>query len=133
LLLLANTIDRLAVSPLRPPGKKTWQIQTMHQVEQRLVQSLEDRLPLQKELAREFALSESSLRRHFKIVYGKPLYEYYLEKKMNLAKWLLQEKRITVSETAYMLGYEKVSAFIIIFKKYHKVLPGSLKHPAERS
>jgi len=54
-------------------------------------------------------------------------YEYYLEKKMELAKWLLQEKKVSVSETAYMLGYEKVSAFITIFKKYHHILPGRLK------
>lgn len=102
-------------------------LQTMRQVEERLLQSLEDMLPPQKQLAREFALSESTLKRHFKAVYGKTMYEYYLEKKMDLAKRLLQEKKISVTETAYRLGYEKVSAFIIIFKKYHKVLPGSLK------
>lgn len=128
LLLVAGTIERLAGRPASPsPVRKNWHIQTIHRVEQRLLQCLEDMLPPQKELAREFALSESTLKRHFKAVYGKTMYEYYLEKKMDLAKWLLVEKKISVSETAYMLGYEKVSAFIIIFKKHHKVLPGSLK------
>ena len=60
-------------------------------------------------------------------MYGKTMYDYYLGKKMELAKWLLQERKISVSETAYRLGYEKVSAFICMFKKYHKILPGSLK------
>ncbi len=141
LLLLSNAVGRLAgqqgpplagISPLplpTPPGK-TWYEQAMQQVEQRLMQSLEERLPSLKELAREFALSESTLKRHFKAVYGKGLYEYYLGKKMELAKWLLQEKKISVSETAYMLGYEKVSAFIGMFKKYHKIRPGSLKQGA---
>jgi len=128
LLLVAGTIERLAGRPVPPfPVRKNWHIQTIRRVEQRLTQCLEDTLPSQKELAREFALSESTLKRHFKAVYGKTMYEYYLEKKMDLAKWLLVEKKISVSETAYMLGYEKVSAFIIIFKKHHKVLPGSLK------
>lgn len=128
LLLIAGTIERLAGRPIPPaPVRKNWHIQTIHRVEQRLIQCLEDMLPSQKELAREFALSESTLKRHFKAVYGKTMYEYYLEKKMDLAKWLLAEKKISVSETAYMLGYEKVSAFIIIFKKHHKILPGSLK------
>jgi AraC-like DNA-binding protein len=128
LTLLANIIDRLPGPGKVPlPAREAYYVETIRQVEQRLVQSLQDMLPSQKQLAKEFALSESTLKRHFKAIYGKTMYEYYLEKKMDLAKCLLQEKRISVSETAYRLGYEKVSAFIIIFKKYHKVLPGSLK------
>lgn len=128
LLLLSNIITRWPRQTItKPPARKTWHVKTIQQVEQRLVQSLEDMLPSQKQLAREFALSESTLKRHFKAVYGKTMYDYYLEKKMELAKWLLQERKISVSETAYRLGYEKVSAFICMFKKYHKVLPGSFK------
>jgi AraC-like DNA-binding protein len=128
LLLLTSSISHWPGRTItRTPVRKSWHIQTIRQVEHRLVQSLEDMLPSQKQLAREFAMSESTLKRHFKAVYGKTIYDYYLEKKMELAKWLLQEKKISVSETAYMLGYEKVSAFICMFKKYHKILPGSLK------
>lgn len=131
LLLLAGSISRWPGQPgPTPSGRNNWHVQTIRLVEQRLVQSLEDMLPPQKQLAREFAMSESTLKRHFKAVYGKTMYEYYLGKKMELAKWLLQEKRISVSETAYMLGYEKVSAFIHMFKKCHKVLPGSLNKKA---
>lgn len=128
LMLLSNIIHRLpGLDDSSLPAREAPYVQTIRQVEQRLVQSLEDMLPSQKQLAREFALSESTLKRHFKAIYGKTMYEYYLEKKMELAKWLLQEKKSSVTETAYMLGYEKVSAFITIFKKYHHVLPGSLK------
>jgi AraC-like DNA-binding protein len=128
LTLLANIIHRIpGHGSSGVPVSEAPYIQTIRQVEQRLVQSLEDMLPSQKQLAKEFALSESTLKRHFKAIYGKTMYEYYLEKKMELAKWLLQEKKISVSQTAYMLGYEKVSAFITIFKKYHNILPGSLK------
>ncbi len=128
LTLLANITNRLPGRDKSTlPLKEAYYAQTLKQVEQRLMQSLQDMLPSQKQLAKDFALSESTLKRHFKTIYGKTMYEYYLEKKMDLAKSLLQEERISVSETAYRLGYEKVSAFIIIFKKYHKVLPGSLK------
>jgi AraC-like DNA-binding protein len=128
LTLLANIINRLPGRNRSPvPAREAYYVQTIRLVEQRLVQSLQDMLPSQKQLAREFALSESTLKRHFKAIYGMAMYEYYLDKKMELAKSLLQEKRISISETAYRLGYEKVSAFIIIFKKYHKILPGSLK------
>jgi AraC-like DNA-binding protein len=128
LLLLSGTISRWpALGNTQPSIRKTWHMQTIRQVEQRLVHSLEDMLPPQRQLAREFALSESTLKRHFKAVYGKTMYEYYLQKKMEFAKRLLQERKISVTETAYMLGYEKVSAFISMFKKVHKVSPGSLK------
>ena len=138
LTLLANIFSRLPARPFHTPivsdvihpmpiSREAHYIQTIRKVEQRLVRSLEQMLPSQKELAKEFALSESTLKRQFKAVYGKTMYDYYLGKKMDLAKWLIQEKKISVSETAYMLGYEKVSAFIIIFKKHHNVLPSSLK------
>ena len=121
----APVIDSTIHLPQHLGSGKNWHVQTIRLVEQRLVQSLEDMLPSQKQLAREFAMSESTLKRHFKAIYGKTMYEYYLEKKMELAKRLLQEKKMGVSQTAYMLGYEKVSAFINMFKKYHQVLPGS--------
>lgn len=128
LLLLSGTINRWpGPQGSRPSLVKTWHMQTIRRVEERLLQSLEEMLPSQKQLAKEFALSESTLKRHFKAVYGKTMYEYYLEKKMDLARRMLQEKKVSVSETAYILGYGKVSAFISMFKKVHKVLPGSLK------
>jgi AraC-like DNA-binding protein len=128
LLLLSGTLRQWPMpAGHRPALLKTWHVKTIRQVEERLLQSLEDMPPSQKQLAREFAISESTLKRHFKAVYGKTMYEYYLEKKMELAKRLLTEKKITVTETAYQLGYEKVSAFISMFKKVHKILPGSLK------
>ncbi|MHA4807694.1 helix-turn-helix domain-containing protein [Flavitalea flava] len=128
LMLLSNVFKNLPEETItKLPIRETYYIQTIRQVEQRLVRNLENRLPSQKQLAKEFALSESTLKRHFKATYGKTIYEYYLGKKMDLAKWLLKEKKMNVSETAYMLGYEKVSSFIIMFKKYHKVLPGSLR------
>lgn len=88
---------------------------------------LQRNLPNVNDIAQRVSLSESTLKRHFKIIFGKSLYEYYLEKKMNLAKTLLQEQPLTVYETAARLGYEKVSNFIGIFKKHHGYSPGSIK------
>lgn len=88
---------------------------------------LQRNLPNVYAIAQQVSLSESTLKRHFKIIFGKSLYEYYLEKKMNLAKQLLLEKPLTVYQLASMLGYEKVSNFIDIFKKHHGYSPGSLK------
>lgn len=88
---------------------------------------LQRHLPSVQAIAQQVSLSESTLKRHFKAIFGKNLYAYYLEKKMNLAKLLLLEQPLTVYEAANLMGYEKVSNFIWIFKKHHGFSPGSLK------
>lgn len=99
---------------------------SIRQVEARLVNYLDSSLPRLKELAREFALSESTLKRNFKRTYGKSVNNYYLDKKMAYAKELIQKNK-TVTEAAYILGYEKVSHFIYMFKKHIGCLPGSFR------
>jgi len=96
-------------------------------VEKILDDHIEKDLPSIEMIARRVALSESTLKRHFKLMFGNSIYEYYLEKKMDHAKRLLLEKPMTVKEVAYRLGYEKTSNFIHIFKKFHTYSPGYLK------
>ncbi|MHA4845300.1 helix-turn-helix domain-containing protein [Flavitalea antarctica] len=92
-----------------------------------LLAHLQKNLPSLEKIARSIALSESTFKRHFKAIFGKSVYEYYLEKKMDLAKQLMLENSLSVNETAERLGYEKVSNFIEIFKKHHGYSPGVLK------
>ena len=99
----------------------------MLMVEKILDDHIEKDLPSIELIARQAALSESTLKRHFKSMFGKSIYEYYLQKKMDHAKRLLLEKPVTVKEVAYRLGYEKTSNFIHIFKKFHTYSPGYLK------
>jgi len=99
----------------------------MVKVEHRISEYLTANLPLIKSLSKEFNMSDGNLKRHFRIVYGKNIYEYYLEKKMNLAKDMILKEGRTVSVVAYSLGYEKVSSFSKAFKKMHGVLPSNLK------
>ena len=99
----------------------------MLMVERLLEDHFEKTLPSIESIARQASLSESTLKRHFKQIFGKSIYEYYLEKKMAYAKRLLLENHFTVKDVAYRLGYEKPSNFIHIFKKFHHYSPGSLR------
>lgn len=98
----------------------------MEEAEKILMEHLRDTLPNLSQIARQLAISESTLKRHFKLVYGKSIYGYYLARKMELARQLMDESHSTVSEMAEILGYEKVSYFIEIFKKYHGFCPGAI-------
>ncbi len=78
-------------------------------------------------IAKKVAMSESTLKRYFKTVFRRSLYEHYLELKMEHAKRLMLERHVTVNEVASILNYEKVSSFIETFKKHHGYSPGQLK------
>jgi AraC-like DNA-binding protein len=88
---------------------------------------LDKNLPSINAIAKQLALSESTLKRNFKLMCGSNIYEYYLKKKMERAREMLDENPMTVKEVAYKLGYDKVSNFITIFKKYYEFSPGYLK------
>lgn len=79
-------------------------------------------------IARGVNMSVSSLLRQFKLIHQKSIYEYYVEKKMELAKKILLQNNLTIKELAEMLGYNQASPFIEAFTKYHGYSPGSLKH-----
>jgi AraC-like DNA-binding protein len=99
----------------------------IRQVAAELMNNLFETLPSLTEISRKFAISESTLKRNFKIIYNKSITEYYLEKKMSCAKMLVSECNKTITEIAYLLGYEKVSHFISQFKKYNGCLPGLMQ------
>lgn len=96
-------------------------------VEKLLEECLESPLPSIGAIAKQMALSESTLKRNFKQLYGTSIYEFYLQKKMKRARQLFAERPVPVKEVAYQLGYEKVSNFIQMFKKYYHFSPGRLK------
>jgi AraC-like DNA-binding protein len=95
-------------------------------VEKKLMACIEGTLPSIKELAHEVFLSESTLQREFKKAYGKAIYDYYLEKKMDHAMLLISAKSVNITDIASRLGYENTSQFIAMFKKYFGKSPGAL-------
>jgi AraC-like DNA-binding protein len=92
-----------------------------------LITHLQNSPPRMSIIAKTVALSESTLKRYFKLIYGKSVYEYYLNRKMEMARTLMLQKPYSVNEIAEMMGYEKVSHFIEIFKKHHGYSPGTIK------
>jgi len=96
----------------------------IRQAEAILREHIDAQLPCIRAIARQVTLSESTLKRYFHLIYRHSIYEYYMQLKMEHAKKLLVEKKIPVKEVAYMLGYEKSSSFIQMFKKHYFQSPG---------
>ncbi len=74
-------------------------------------------------LSEEVQLSLKKLKQGFKEVYGKPVFQYLLEYKMNLAKKLLSGGKYNVNEVSIKLGYSTASHFIAAFKKKFGITP----------
>ncbi len=79
--------------------------------------------PTIKELARGIAVSESKLKKIFKIVYGLPPYEYYQRQRMQKAKQMLLSGDYSIKDVGYTLGYSNLSNFTLAFKKEFGALP----------
>ena len=84
-------------------------------------------LPKLETIAKRVNMSVSSLMRQFKIMYGGGIHDYYIQKKMELAKKKLLQERMSVTEIAAILGYKQASPFIETFTRVYGYSPGSLK------
>jgi AraC-like DNA-binding protein len=127
--VLVNAFFKKIFSRQPPPvvSLRDVHFEKIMEAENILLAHLQKNLPSLESIARMVSLSESTFKRHFKAIFGKSIYEYYLEKKMDLARQLMIENTLNVNETAERLGYGKVSNFIEIFKKHHGYSPGALK------
>jgi len=105
----------------------------INKIELKLTAAAPGTMPSLKELATEFCLSESTLRRDFKKVYGVSIGQFFIRKKMDYAYKMLSENDGNVSDIACRIGYEKVSRFIHIFKKYKGQSPGALLKQKKKS
>ncbi len=64
-----------------------------------------------KSLANQVFLSVSQLQRRFKEVTGETIGDYWRRKRINKAKILLGNPRLSIELIAYQVGYENLSAF----------------------
>ena len=98
----------------------------MVEAESILSQQLQSR-PKIEDVAKKVNMSVSTLLRQFKTMYGKTVYEYHVQKKMELAKKMILEEKVAVKEVAKTLGYKQVSPFIESFTKQFGCTPGSMR------
>ena len=75
------------------------------------------------ELSKTIDLSLKNLKKGFKEIYGKPVYKYLFDFKMERAKQLLSNGNLNVNEVSYDLGYSSSSHFIAAFKKKFGITP----------
>ncbi|MBS1604574.1 MAG: helix-turn-helix transcriptional regulator [Bacteroidetes bacterium] len=101
-------------------------IDRVMQVEAVLTRDIFMPAPTISQLARMVSISESKLKKDFKMLYGVPVYEYFQKVRMQAAKDKLLAGGHSVKEVAMELGYSNLSNFTIAFKKEFGLLPSKL-------
>lgn len=87
------------------------------------LQSKLDEPPNIASLAVEAGMSEPKMRKLFKQTFGKGVFEYFQSARMQEAAMLLKEKRLTVSEVGYRLGFTNLSHFSRVFEQHIGIKP----------
>lgn len=98
----------------------------LDRVENYLTNHLCEKFPGIDFLSERFDISKTRLKDDFKTLFGKPVYQYFHDRQMALARELLADQHVQVKEIASKLGYESQSKFSAAFKRRHGVLPSDL-------
>lgn len=88
--------------------------------------------PSLEALAREAGLSETTLKRGFRQVFGRTVFEYLRTVRMERARELLQSGEATVIEAATMVGYSNPSNFASAFRRQFGMNPKEFQLAARR-
>jgi len=78
-------------------------------------------------LAREVGTNEQYVKQHFKLLYGKTVFNYLLDLRMEKAKQLLISRSHKIADIAEKTGYRHPSHFSTAFKKYFGYLPTAIR------
>lgn len=78
------------------------------------------------ELARHAAFSARSLNTKFRIAFGSSVFEYLKRRRLEFAHETLMQRRMSVSEIAYRVGYESPANFATAFRRHFGYVPTTL-------
>ena len=126
--VIASLVDRIC------PGTGTRRhARTLRPREARKVRDAQDfirgrmdDLPTVRELARAVGMSTTVFKQAWRAVLGMPVDEYVRSERLALARTLLAQGDLSVSEVADRVGYQSLSWFGIAFKRQFGTLPSEI-------
>ncbi|MEG3851162.1 AraC family transcriptional regulator [Microcoleus sp. herbarium19] len=120
LQLLSVLRDRGSLPP--PPCLKSSTIASIHHAKDLLLTDLENP-PSSLELAQQVGVSDRTLQRGFRELFGITVFECLRQQRMIRAEQLLRDGKTTVAEVANRVGYAHLSSFAIAFKQQFGIAP----------
>lgn len=123
-VLLSHFFGQLAIQ--QDIGSKSNYRDKLYQVQDILLADLETP-PSLTELAIEVGLNTTRLKKEFKNVFGVPVFKYLQNERLSLAHKLISERKATVQEAAWQVGYDSLSSFSNAFAKKFGYRPSQIK------
>lgn len=102
----------------------------LEEVRQYIVQHFNEQVTLEF-LASVFFVSKEYLSKAFKQEYGLNVTDYILQLRMEKARQWITEDQFPIKIVSDMAGYEDVSYFYRVFKKYFGIAPGEMRKQNE--
>jgi AraC-like DNA-binding protein len=79
--------------------------------------------PVLDDLAKEVGMSKSKIKRLYKQIFGESIFNYYQRFRMREAARLLKERKLTVSEVGYEMGFSNLGHFTRVFEAHIGIKP----------
>ena len=102
------------------------QVDIVENVKNDLINDLESKITID-ELANKYGVGKTTLKNCFKEVYGKPIFKWRKEYRLDCACLLIEEGQMTISEISKNVGYSSPSKFSQAFKEYVGFTPSEYR------
>lgn len=86
-----------------------------------------EKLPTLAELSNAGGMSQSAMRRVFKLAHGKSALGYARETRLGLARTALEDHKVTVAQAAHIAGYGSPENFATAFRREHGISPSKAR------
>ncbi|WP_299252877.1 AraC family transcriptional regulator [uncultured Aquimarina sp.] len=83
------------------------------------------------QLSRQIGLNDFVLKKEFKILFGKTIFEYAIELRMDKARQLLLHSKKPIYEISELVGYKNSTHFTAAFKKIEGITPKKYRSTSE--
>jgi len=124
--LLAYQLQSIFTPPGDSESISNKDREALHALKDHLSTSLHEDHTLES-LARRFGINQTKLTTHCKLMFGKPVFQYILDQKMEYAQRLLLDAGMYVGEVASLVGYKNPNHFATAFKRRFGISPSQLK------
>ena len=122
--LLSHFFGQLAINKTKTI--KTEDRSRLEQVKEILANNL-DNPPSLSELSKQIGLNTTKLKKEFKEVFGVPVFKYLQNERLSTAHDMISNKRATVQEAAWHVGYDSLSSFSNAFANKFGYRPSQIR------
>ncbi|MGE4340048.1 MAG: helix-turn-helix transcriptional regulator [Pigmentiphaga sp.] len=113
---VVEVVNCLGMACSLPPGMTKRQVRRVHELRAILDARLADP-PSMEELCRTLAVNATTLRSHFKAVFGTTIFGWLRDRRLEVARMMLLERSFPVAEVGWRVGFSNAGAFSMAYRR----------------